>query len=127
MQNDSKANYRQPFIKAFVNAFNGIIHFFKTERNGKIQGVIALLVLITGFLLHLSSGEWILVLLCISSVLILEMMNSAVEHLCNLVHSEYHTSIKHIKDVSAGAVLVASSISVVIGLLIFIPKIISLL
>ena len=127
MQNNSRGPYSQPFLKAFINALNGTIHFFKTERNGKIQGVIAILVLITGFFLHLSSTEWILVLLCISSVFIPEIMNSALEHLCNLVHNEYHPLIKHIKDVSAGAVLMASVISAVIGLMIFLPKILALL
>ncbi len=127
MQKNLRASNRQPFLKAFINALNGAIHFFKTERNGKIQAVVAILVLLAGFFLHLSPTEWILVLLCISSVLIPEMMNSALEHLCNLVHNEYHPLIKHIKDVSAGAVLVASLISSVIGLIIFIPKILSLL
>jgi diacylglycerol kinase len=127
MQNNLRGSNRQPFLKAFLNALNGTIYFFKTERNGKIQAVVAIAVSLAGFFLHLSSIEWIIVLLCISSVLILEMMNSALEHLCNLVHNEYHPLIKHIKDVSAGAVLIASLISAIIGLIIFIPKILSLL
>jgi diacylglycerol kinase len=55
------------------------------------------------------------------------MINSALEHLCNLVQRDYHPLVKKIKDVSAGAVLVASIISVVIGLIIFIPKIFALI
>ena len=127
IQNKGRTTYRQPFFKAFANALNGAIHFFKTERNGKIQAVIAIIVLIACFFLNLSPVEWILVLLCICGVLVLEMMNSALEHLCNLVQNEYHPSIKNIKDVSAGAVLVASFISVIIGLIIFIPKILALI
>jgi len=71
--------------------------------------------------------EWIVVLLCICAVLGLEMINSALEHLCNLVQRDYHPLVKKIKDVSAGAVLIASIISVVIGFIIFIPKIFALI
>lgn len=127
IQNNSAAVYRQALNKTFITAFNGISYFFKTERNGKIQAFVAAFVLLMGFYFSLSSIEWIFILLCIGTVLALEMMNSALEHLCNLVHYEYHPVIKTIKDVAAGAVLFASIISVIIGLIIFLPKISALL
>jgi diacylglycerol kinase len=123
IQNNSTIIYRQPLQKNFINAFNGLKYFFKKEQNGKIQAAVAITVLLAGFYLHLSAIEWIFIFLCICAVLVLEMMNSAIEHLCNLVYSEYHPSIKIIKDVAAGAVLFASIVSVVIGLIIFLPKI----
>ena len=123
IQNNSTAIYRQPLIKTFINAFNGIKYFFKTERNGKIQAAVSIIIVVAGLYLHLSAFEWIITFLCIGVVLTLEMLNSALEYLCNLVHSEYHPLIKIIKDVAAGAVLFASIISSVIGLIIFLPKI----
>ncbi len=123
MQNNTTIIYKQPFIKTFGNAINGLKFFFKKERNGKIQAGIAVVVLIAALYLHLSFIEWFVVLLCIAIVIALELMNSALEYLCNLMHSEFHPTIKIIKDVAAGAVLFASIISVIIGLIIFLPKI----
>ena len=123
IQNNSVIIYRQPLVKTFINAFNGLKYFFKKERNGKIQAGVSVAVVIAGLYLHLSTIEWIITLFSICLVLTLELINSALEHLCNLVHSEYHPVIKIIKDVAAGAVLLASVISVIIGLIIFLPKI----
>ena len=127
IQNNQSAVYRQALNKTFVNAFNGIQYFFKNERNGKIQLFISFLVMLTAFYLRLSPTEWAFIFLCIGAVLAMEMLNSALEHLCNMVHHDYHPAIKIIKDISAGAVLFASIISVLIGFIIFLPKILSLL
>lgn len=127
IQNNSTAVYRQAINKTFINAFNGIQYFFKTERNGKIQAAVAAFVLLASYYLKLSSPEWIVVLFCICAVLAMEMLNTALEQLCNLVHKEYHPVIKIIKDVAAGAVLLVSIASSIIGFIIFIPKILPLL
>ena len=127
IQNNQSAVYRQALNKTFVNAFNGIQYFFRTERNGKIQLFVSFLVVLTGLYFRLSPTEWIFTFLCIGAVLGMEMLNSALEHLCNMVHHDYHPLIKIIKDVSAGAVLLTSIISVLIGLVIFLPKILLLL
>ena len=127
MQTDLNAGRAQSFAAAVANAFYGVIDFFRLERNGRIQGLVTIAVLVAGAVLRLSSMEWIIVLLCICTVLSLEMINIALEHLCNLVQRDYHPVIKKIKDVSAGAVLVASIFSVVIGLIIFLPKIFALI
>lgn len=127
IENTSTITYRQAFNKTFATAFSGIVYFFKTERNGKIQAAIAILTLLAALWLHLSALEWILILFCIAGVIGLEMINTGLEHLCNHVHKEYHSSIKIIKDLAAGAVLFTAIISVVVGLIIFIPKILILL
>jgi len=127
LQNNSASVYRQALNKTFSTAFNGLGYFFKTERNGKIQLAVAAFTMLFAFYLQVSATEWIFILLCIAAVIGLEMMNSALEHLCNHVHEAYHPSIKIIKDVAAGAVLFASIASSVIGLIIFIPKIFLLL
>jgi undecaprenol kinase/diacylglycerol kinase (ATP) len=117
----------QSLAKAFVHAFNGMRYFFLHERNGKLQLSVAALVVLLSVGVGISAAEWIAVLLCIGIVLSLEMLNSALEKLCDVVQEEYHPVIKIIKDVAAAAVLWSSLISAVIGLIIFLPKIISLL
>lgn len=111
------------FLKGFLYAFNGLVVFFRHERNGRIQLVIAVLVVLLGWILPVSALEWIILLGCIATVLSFEMINSAIEKLCNLVHPNYHPAIKVIKDISAGAVLWVSVSSCIIGFIIFLPKI----
>ena len=111
---------------AFGYAFYGWLCFFKKERNGKIQLAVAVLAIGCSIALQISLNEWICVLVCIAAVPSLEMLNSAIEKLCDLICPDYHPSIKIIKDVSAGAVLWTSMISVVVAGIIFLPKIISL-
>lgn len=115
------------FLKGFLYAFNGLVVFFRHERNGKIQLAIAVLVVLLGLSLHVSAYEWILLLACIGSVLAFEMINSSIEKLCNLVHPTHHPAVKVVKDISAGAVLWVSVCSAVIGIIIFLPKIPGLL
>ncbi len=118
---------RQHIFKAFANAFKGIAQFFLHERNGKIQLLVAVAVIVCGYYFTISATEWIIVLLCIGAVISAEMMNSALEKLCDLVHKEYHPTIKIIKDVAAAAVLWLAIISVIIGIIIFLPKLIALI
>jgi diacylglycerol kinase len=118
---------RHTLLKAFYCAFRGLRNFFLAERNGKIQLLIACLTATFACAFHISSLEWIAVLLCIAMALALEMFNSAIEKLCDFVNKDFHPAIKIIKDVSAAGVLWASIMSIVIGCIIFIPKIISLL
>lgn len=114
---------RQPFGRALINAFAGLRYFFQNERNGKIQATIAIITIVAALVLKISIAEWIAILLCIAAVLCLEMINSALEALCDAGYPSHNDLIKICKDVAAGAVLLASIISVAIGLLIFIPKI----
>lgn len=117
----------QSLPEAFRHAFNGLAHFFRYDRNGKIHAVLAVAVSAAGCYFSISATEWCILVLCMALVLGLEMLNYAIENLCNLVHSDYHPLIKTVKDVSAAAVLWAAIASVVAGLIIFIPKIISIL
>ena len=117
---------QQNIFSAFGNAFNGLFYFFRHERNGKIQLTVAIVAICFALYYHVSIMEWTAVLLCIGAVLSLEMLNSAVEKLCDLVQPSFHPVIKIVKDVAAGAVLFASIISVVIAALIFLPKILHL-
>ena len=111
------------FLKAILNAFNGTKYFFLNERNGKIQLAIAVVAISLSVGLGISTNEWLVVLLSIGFVIGLEMINTAIENLCNMVQKEYNPTIKIIKDVAAAGVLWVSLISLVIGLVIFLPKI----
>ena len=118
---------KQKTGRSFINAFSGLRHFFWHESNGRIQSVIALCTVLLAVFFHIRFAEWIVILLCIGSVLALEMFNSALEKLCDLVQPDFHPQIKVIKDVAAGAVLWASIISAIIGVLIFLPVLLTYL
>jgi diacylglycerol kinase len=111
----------------FKNAFAGLNYFFTNERNGRTQFFIAVFTVILGIFLNITKYEWIAVLLCIGIVLSAEMMNSALEKLCDYTQSFFNLQIKIVKDVAAGAVLFISIISAIIGALIFFPKLWQLL
>ncbi len=111
------------FLEAVLNAFNGMRYFFLHEINGIIQLAIAALAIALAVGLRISTTEWLIVMLCIGFVIGLEMLNTAIENLCNMVQEEYHPIIKIVKDVAAGAVMWAAIIIVIIGLIIFLPKI----
>ena len=115
------------FLRSVIFAFHGVKQFFSRERNGKIQTVFGITAIVLGFTVSLSSFQWLLVLFCIGLVISLEMINSAIEKYCDLVTTDFHPRIKVIKDVAAGAVLVASLMSLVIGLIIFIPALVKFL
>jgi undecaprenol kinase/diacylglycerol kinase (ATP) len=118
-------------MKAFLNRvrypLQGWVSFFRHEKNGQIQLLIAVFVVIAGFLLSISVIEWMMVLACIGVVIALEMINSAIEKFCDHVNPQVHPTIKFVKDIAAGAVLWVAVISAIIGAIIFLPKIFSYL
>jgi undecaprenol kinase len=115
-------NSMQNFIKSFRYAFEGIIHAVKTERNFKFHLIAAVIVITTGLLSDLTYTEWFIILVLIGGVLSLELLNSAIERVVNLVTMERMPLAKQAKDLAAGAVLIFAIMSAIIGLLIFIPK-----
>ena len=113
-------------IKTFNYAIDGIIYTLKSQRNMKIHYAIAILVLFLTLFLNLSRIEIIAVFFSISLVILSEMFNTAIEKTVDLVTTEYSPLAKIAKDTAAGAVLISAIASVVIGLIIFVPKILSL-
>lgn len=109
-------------LYSFYYAFRGIITAIKEERNMKIHVSIATLVVILGLLLSLSKIEWFSIIIIISLVISAEIFNTAIETVVNLVSPKYNELAKKAKDLSAGAVLVLAICSVIIGLIIFMPK-----
>lgn len=109
-------------INSFQYAGRGIRTVFGTETNMKIHICIAILVLIAGFTFKISAIEWIACLLCIGLVVGMEMVNTAIENIVDLVSPNHHPLAGKAKDIAAGAVLICAIISVVVGLLVFGPK-----
>jgi len=114
------------FQKSFINAARGIGFLFKSEANARIELVITVCVILTAFLLKISTAEWLIILLCIALVLGLEGINTAIEVFANKTHPGFDPEIGKAKDVSAGAVLIASIVAAIIGFIIFAPKFIIL-
>lgn len=83
------------------------------------------MVIIAGFCFGVSRTEWLALLLCTGLVISLEMLNSAVERVCNVYSTEYHPAIKIIKDVAAAAVLWSAVVSLVIGAIVFVPYVVA--
>ena len=109
---------------SFRYAFNGIKYTFNNSRNFKAQFLFAFFSLILGYILQLDTNDYLILLVTIFSVLILEILNTSIESLVDLVVKKKFSNLAKIaKDCSAGAVLLASINSVIIGLCLFIPKI----
>ena len=111
-------------LLSFKYAFNGIYYVFKTSRNFKIQLVFAFISLIFSFLLRISQINYLILIATIMSVLILEILNTSIESLVDLIVKKKFSKLAKIsKDASAGAVLLGSINSVIIAVFIFVPKI----
>lgn len=109
-------------IRSFGYAIHGIKAVFGKEANLNIHFIIAALVVICGFVFSISITEWMICLVCFGLVISLEMMNSAIENIVDLVSPEKHKLAGKAKDIAAGAVLIAAVCSAIAGLLIFVPK-----
>ncbi len=114
-------------INSFKYALAGIVAACKTEINFRIEIAAAIIVTAAGFYFKISQGEWLVVVFNIAAVLSLELINTAIEKACNLFTTQQNAAIKIIKDVAAAAVLIAAVAAFISGVIIFLPKIISLI
>ncbi len=103
-------------------AASGILYTLRTQRNARIHVVILALVVLAGLTWRLTPVEWASVFLVSGLVIALEMMNSALEGLIDLVHPDIHPRVKVIKDTAAGAVLIAAMTAVAVGIIVFGPR-----
>lgn len=115
------------FFQSLKNALNGIKFVWKYGSNIKIQMIFAILAIILGFLLKISLIELGILTLTIFVVLICEVINTAIEKTVDLYTLEYNEIARIVKDVSAGAVTLSAIMSVIIGIILFLPKIINLI
>ena len=111
------------FLSSFSSATKGIGYVFHSERNFKIQSIFALLAIFCSFIFPLQRSEQLLIFVSVFSVLIMEICNTAVEKFSDLLKPRLHSYVKDVKNMMAGAVLLTSLLSVIIGLYIFVPYI----
>jgi diacylglycerol kinase (ATP) len=120
---DKKESFLANRIKSIGYAFKGALLLLNKEASIKMQFFIALLITAAGFFFNISSTEWIVQLLAIGLVMSMEGINTAVEEIANFIHPEHNNKIGLIKDIAAGAVFFASVFAIIIGLIIYLPKI----
>ncbi|HWY09710.1 MAG TPA: diacylglycerol kinase family protein [Bacteroidia bacterium] len=106
-----------PFLRSFSYAFKGLVFSLK-QRNMKIIFSSALITIFTAFFLKVNANDWCILLICIGSVISLEMMNCAIEGIVDIIHPQRGEQAGKIKDLAAGAVLIVSIISLIVGVII---------
>jgi diacylglycerol kinase len=106
----------------FSFAWNGLREAAKLEKNFRIHLIFTVIVIIAGFVFKLSLLEWALIILVIGFVLAAELINTVIEKMLDYIKPELHPTAKLIKDYAAGAVLIAAITAVLIGIIIFMPK-----
>ena len=121
---------KQKGLKKFFNSFTypikGLKYAYRNEQNLAFDVGMALLVIIFSFIFKLDACEWAVVMITIGLVLSMELVNTAIEAVVDLVTEEYHPLAKVAKDTSAAAVFVIAIAAAIVGLIIFLPKIIAL-
>jgi diacylglycerol kinase len=120
------------FYKSFKYALNGFILLIKTERNFQIIVGCMMVTLLVGFSLdyfhqHLTRFEWAVLWLAMGLVFVSEALNTALEKALDTLHPEHHVGVGKSKDMAAGATLVASTIALVVGAYILLPRIVAVL
>ena len=110
-------------LKSVGYAFKGALYLIRTESSIKIQFFIAIVVTVAGFYFDISRTEWLFQIGFIGLVMSIEGVNTAIEYVADFIHPEHHESIGRIKDISAGAVFIASVTAVIGAFVIYFPKV----
>jgi undecaprenol kinase len=125
---DERKNQRgiKKFINSFKYPFSGLRYAYKNEQNLAVDIGMAVIVIVLGVLLNISVVEWAILTITVGLVISLELVNTSIEAVVDLVTQEYHPLAKVAKDTSASAVLILAIVSIIEGIIIFLPKIIEL-
>lgn len=126
MNMESKGK-RRTFLDSVKNCLDGISYTISHENNFKREIIIGIIVVIFSVLLKISIIEWVIVILLINFVLVCELINTALEKAVDLYTNEFNETAKIVKDVAGASVFVMSIFSAVIGVIIFLPKVINLI
>jgi len=110
-------------LKSFVYAFRGLFKTFKEEQNLQIQSFIGFIVIVTAYIFKVTAIEWSILLFAICLVILMEVVNSAVERVTDVLKPRINEYVKEIKDVMAAAVMLSSLLAFIIGIIIFWPYI----
>ena len=111
-------------FKSFGYAFRGLKKTYREEQNIRVQVIVGILVLLFAFFVGLNRIEFSIIIFLVILVMLMELANSAVERIADVLKPRINTYIKEIKDIMAAAVLLASIMSVIVGLIIFWPYLI---
>lgn len=114
-------------VRSFGYAFQGLAYATRTQLNFRVHLMATLIAVFAGYALHISINEWQWVILCIALVLICELFNTALEYLVDLVSPEYNELAGRVKDIGAAAVTIAALFALATGLIIFLPKLLTLM
>ena len=114
-------------IRSFGFAFKGVAYATATQLNFRVHLVATAVAVLLGFALHISSNDWEWITLSITLVLVTELFNTMIEALTDLVSPGYNEKAGHVKDMSAGAVVIAALFAFVTGMVIFLPKLLLLI
>jgi diacylglycerol kinase (ATP) len=120
--NNQENGFVKGRIKSFKYALKGMWLLITTEHSIMVQMAIGLIVMVFGWWYRISATEWILQILAIGIVLVAESLNTAIEKICDFIHPDHHKRIGFIKDIAAGAVSFAAISAIIIGLIIYLPK-----
>ncbi|NND06915.1 MAG: diacylglycerol kinase family protein [Saprospiraceae bacterium] len=110
-------------VNRFVAAANGLKEFFARDSHARLHAIAALAAMAMGFILRIEAWEWAAIIFCIVLIICFEMLNTAIEVMCDFLEPGYSKPIKIIKDLAAGAVLASALGSIIVAGLIFLPKI----
>ncbi len=110
-------------IKSIGYAYKGAVLLITTEASIKVQLFIGILTTIAGFYFNISLTEWMIQIVTIGLVMSVEGINTAIEKIADFIHPDFNDKIGFIKDIAAGAVFISAVVGVIIGLLIYLPKI----
>ncbi|WP_338733685.1 diacylglycerol kinase [Mangrovimonas cancribranchiae] len=120
---NNKESFIKNRLKSIGYASKGAIILLKTESSIQIQFVIAIIVTTLGFYFNISNSEWMMQMFAIGLIITAEGLNTAIEKMADFIHPEHHKKIGFIKDIAAGAVFIAALTAIIVGLIIYLPKI----
>ena len=126
-RNKSKYKGLKAIIKSIDYSIDGLVYAYRSERSMIIHTIASIIGIVLGFILGISLTEWSIILGTLAIILAIELINTAVEAVVDMVTQEYHPLAKVAKDCSSAATFVVSASGVIIGIVIFVPKILVLL
>ncbi|WP_227521572.1 MULTISPECIES: diacylglycerol kinase family protein [Bacillus] len=123
---DRNKNFRGSLARSFLFALEGLTFVIKNERNIKIHLTLAIIMIGLSYLLQITKIEWIILFLLIGGMIVIEIINTAIENVVDLFTNEYHPLAKISKDVAASAALVYAVMALVVGVFLYTPYLIGL-
>ncbi len=119
------ANQIKRLIKSFGHALKGLKLLFSSQRNAVIHLLLMFCAIVMGFMFNINNSEWIIIILCSAIVIAAEALNTALEKMADAIHPDKNDGIGNAKDLAAGSVLITAIAALIVGIIIFLPKLYS--